>query len=130
MIPLLGKRLPFELAEPGTDPTRKAPPRPRQSLLRENQWLLIGLLVFLGVGYWKFVRKPAPRRAVAADPAPTVIASPTPAPGGFFDGDGGGHGLFSNYATISHRDGNATCHRYVPPHTYARGRGYRAWRVR
>ncbi len=91
---VLSKRLPFELAEPGTDPTQSAPPRPRRSLIRENQWLVIGLLVFLGVGYWKFVRKPAPRQAVAADPAPTVVASPTPAPGGFFDGDGGNTGFF------------------------------------
>ncbi len=88
-------RIPFELAEPGTDPTRKAPPRPRRNLIRDNQWLLVGLMVFLAVGYVKFVRKPAPR--AAADTRPTV-AAPTPTPaledGGFFTGDGGDTGFF------------------------------------
>lgn len=97
---IFGKRLPFELAEPGTDPTSQARPRPRRNSLRDNRWLVIGLVVFLGFGYFKFVRKPDPRQAVTASPTPKVVASPTPAPspGGFFDG-GGDTGFFPTPVT-------------------------------
>ncbi len=90
MFDILKRRIPFELAEPGTDPTRQRNSHPRPSWLQKNGLLVAGVLIFAIGGWWKFIRVPTPPAKSAA--APTAASTPapatetTPSSGGFFDG--------------------------------------------
>lgn len=86
-----GPKLEFELAEPGTDPTRRPNPHPSPGFLARfsgNAGLVLAVLAFLGLGYFKFVAPSKPKKEQAAPTAtPTVPPTATPEQGeqaGFF----------------------------------------------
>jgi hypothetical protein len=88
-----GPKLEFELAEPGTDPTRRPNPHPSPGFLARfsgNAGLVLAVLAFLVLGYFKFVAPSKPKKEqaqAAATASPTVPPTATPEPGeqaGFF----------------------------------------------
>jgi hypothetical protein len=91
MTAFLKPRLPFELAEPGTDPTTLPNPHPKKSWRDVLPWIAAGI-VFLFFGYVKFIKKPDSSSSQArAETSPvTVVETPAPTPtrftgqGGFF----------------------------------------------
>lgn len=80
------KQIPFELAEPGTDPTLQHNSHPGPpGFFRANLWLVI-IVVFVASGYFVF-HKPHNTfgQAKAPPPAPTSTTIPDPDGGsGFF----------------------------------------------
>ena len=91
----MSRRIPFEMAEPGTDPTRIPNSVSRRSLRLGDYWIVLVVIGFLALGYMRFVRKPSPKATETARPVPTVLPTMTPTPGdggasvgsGFFGGD-------------------------------------------
>jgi hypothetical protein len=84
-LPFFGPKLEFELAEPGTDPTRRPNPHPsKRRLLGGNLGLILAIVAFAGLGWYKFVRDPSSGGQASASseqPAPTTApAEPTVAP--------------------------------------------------
>jgi len=97
-----GTRIEFELAEPGTDPTRRPNPHPRPGFFARfsgNLGLVLAVLSFAALGYIKFVKpKQEPQReqaqalpTAAPTVAPTVTS--TPSEGSFFANSNGGSGF-------------------------------------
>lgn len=88
MFSFLRKRIPFELAEPGTDPTRQRNSHPRPTWLQKNGLLVVGLLAFAIGGWWFFIREPAPPAKSAPVPTavPTLAPEMTPSSGFFASG--------------------------------------------
>jgi hypothetical protein len=84
------RRMAFEMAEPGVDPTRipNSGGGRRVGLRLGDAWLALVVCAFLAFGYVRFVRKPAAPEQETARPAPTATPAPEPtvAGGGFFDG--------------------------------------------
>jgi hypothetical protein len=69
---MFGRRMAFEMAEPGVDPTRiPNSGRRRGGLSMSNAWLPLVVCAFLAFGYVRFVRKPATQEHEAARAAPT-----------------------------------------------------------
>jgi hypothetical protein len=79
------RRMAFEMAEPGVDPTRipNSGGGRRVGLRLGDAWLVLLVCAFLAFGYVRFVRKPAAPEQETARPAPTATPAPAPA-GGFF----------------------------------------------
>lgn len=78
-------RIPFEMADPGTDPTRRPNPHPKRSVWSNWPWFLAGA-VFLVFGYAKFIKPDEPKTARAI--APTATSTPVITPtftSGLFD---------------------------------------------
>jgi len=78
-------RIPFELAEPGTDPTSRPNPHPRKSWKDAVPWM-IALAIFLLIGYRFFIRPEQRQKSASASsprPRPTSIVTPVPTPQGF-----------------------------------------------
>jgi hypothetical protein len=94
-IPFLRPRIPFELAEPGADPTRQPNPHPRKDFRDVLPWVFVGIAL-LAFGYLKFIRKPPP--ATEAKVQATATATPGATPNGtpgFFAVAGTPSGFFS-----------------------------------
>ncbi len=89
---MLRRGIPFELAEPGTDPTRIPNSVSRRSLRLGDYWIVLVVVGFLAFGYVRFVRKPTSPKAEIARPVPTAPPTLTSTPG--IDGDSAGSGFF------------------------------------
>lgn len=82
-LPFFGPKLEFELAPPGADPTQRPNPHPKSkgALLGGNLLLILGVLAFVGFGYYKFFY---PQQGKASKPTATPPPTATAEPGGFF----------------------------------------------
>ena len=79
------RRLPFELAEPGTDPTRiPTSAGGRRRLNLGNYSLILVVVAFLGFGYFRFIYKPAERPRPTATAATPATNEPNQFAQGFF----------------------------------------------
>jgi hypothetical protein len=94
---MFGKRIPFEMAPPGTDPTNQYNPLPkRRGNLKDAMPWIVGLMLFAFVGYRTFISPSGgkdskaaqettpPATATATIPAPTLTHTPTLSPTAFY----------------------------------------------
>jgi hypothetical protein len=70
-------RIPFELAEPGTDPTRQKNPIPKRDIGDALPWIF-GLIFLLIVGYLQFGEQIGLRSSRSTDQTPTETPAVAP----------------------------------------------------
>jgi hypothetical protein len=92
-IPFPRPRIPFELAEPGADPTRQPNPHPRKDFKDVLPWVFAGIAL-LAFGYLKFIHK-SPTTEAKVQATATVAPAATPNTPGLFGISGTPSGFFS-----------------------------------